>query len=108
MKTKKVTVSVLQILVFILVISIIIASSILVINKINASKSNNASSQGEKSEFFSGMGTEESPYLIQSATDLANISKSVNNGKNYTQRYFKLMNDIDFAESEILKTLSAK
>ena len=99
MKTKKVTVSVLQILVFILVISIIIASSILVINKIKASKSNNTSSQGEKSEFFSGMGTEESPYLIQSATDLANISKSVNNGKNYTQRYFKLMNDIDFAES---------
>ncbi len=101
MKTKKVTVSVLQILVFILVISIIIASSILVINKIKASKNNNVSSQGEKSEFFSGMGTEESPYLIQSATDLANISKSVNNGKNYTQRYFKLMNDIDLAESEI-------
>ena len=44
---------------------------------------------------FLGSGTEEDPYRIYSAADLAYLAKSVNEGTNYAGKYFVLMVDIN-------------
>ncbi len=50
-------------------------------------------------DLFDGEGTETSPYLIQSATDLAELS-ALTNGKNYGSKseYFKLTINIDLSK----------
>lgn len=45
--------------------------------------------------YYEGLGTEESPYLINSAQQLANLAWHVNNGSNYEGVYFALTADID-------------
>jgi hypothetical protein len=49
---------------------------------------------------FEGSGTSDSPYLIKSASDLAFLAKSVNEGNTYESKYFKLTADIDLAGKE--------
>lgn len=49
---------------------------------------------------FSGSGTSERPYLIQSATDLARLAANVNAGANYQGTYFKLETNIDLMGHE--------
>lgn len=49
---------------------------------------------------FSGSGTSERPYLIQSATDLAGLAANVNAGANYQGTYFKLETNIDLMGHE--------
>lgn len=44
---------------------------------------------------WTGEGTESSPYLISSLTDLTNLRDSVNAGMEYGGNYFKLTADID-------------
>lgn len=44
---------------------------------------------------FVGEGTESSPYLIQSVSDLQLLQKNVANGQEYIDKYFKQTNDID-------------
>ena len=46
-------------------------------------------------QFAGGSGTEEDPYLISTATHLANLAENVNADTNYSGVYFKLMSDID-------------
>ena len=101
MKTKKVTVSVFQILIFFVVVAIIIISAILIVSNINkGEKTTNQIEEGERSEFFSGLGTENSPYLIQSKEDLTNLSTTVNIGKDYNGKYFYMVNDINLSGDE--------
>lgn len=53
----------------------------------------------ENAYTFEGSGTEASPYLIQSAEDLAKLSANVrfeNYTTNYAGKYFKLTCDLDF------------
>lgn len=50
------------------------------------------------SPFEEGFGTEESPYIIRNAQQLADLSWFVNQGKN-TEAYFALGNDITLNES---------
>lgn len=53
---------------------------------------------------WSGSGTQAAPYLITSANDLVTLSTNVNNGTNYSEKYFKMdvaggvldMSGIDF------------
>lgn len=45
--------------------------------------------------FEEGMGTQENPYIIVNAQQLANLAYYVNNGTRYDGAYFKLGNDID-------------
>ncbi|MCD8182878.1 MAG: hypothetical protein LUE99_07045 [Bacteroides sp.] len=44
---------------------------------------------------FKGDGTEEKPYEIRTATDLAQFAANVNAGTSYSGKYFKLLVDID-------------
>ena len=57
------------------------------------------------SESLSGEGTEESPYLIQSAADLAYIAKVVNDAAagttNFKGQYFKMTKSIDLNGKEL-------
>ena len=45
---------------------------------------------------LAGSGTEDDPYLIESIEDLVSFSNSVNEGKNYNDKYVKLVNTLDF------------
>lgn len=51
---------------------------------------------------FSGEGTQESPYLITSAAELAGLAKNVNDGEQtiYSGKYFKLTTNIDLMGHE--------
>ena len=49
---------------------------------------------------FSGEGSSTSPYLIQSAADLAGLAANVNAGTNYQGSYFKLETNIDLMGRE--------
>ncbi len=49
---------------------------------------------------FPGEGSATSPYLIQSATDLAGLAANVNSGTNYQGKYFKLETNIDLMGHE--------
>lgn len=51
---------------------------------------------------FSGEGTQESPYLITSAAELAGLAKNVNEGDQtiYSGKYFKLTTNIDLMGHE--------
>ena len=42
-------------------------------------------------------GTEAEPYQIKTAADLVKLSDDVNSGTSYRNKYFKLMDDIDFS-----------
>ena len=46
-----------------------------------------------------GLGTEDAPYVITNAQQLADLSWYVNNGTTYKGVYFKLGNDIDLNPS---------
>ena len=48
-------------------------------------------------EQFYGDGTEDNPYLITNARMLEALRNSVNNGENYSGKYFKLTEDIDLS-----------
>jgi len=50
--------------------------------------------------YFSGEGSATSPYLIQSATDLAGLAAMVNSGTSYQGKYFKLEANIDLMGHE--------
>ena len=50
--------------------------------------------------FASGQGTEENPYLISSASQLAYLAQMVNSGEDYYHKYFKLTCDIDLNHIE--------
>lgn len=50
---------------------------------------------GSASQWTQGLGTEDSPYLLTSAQNLAYLANSVNNGQSYAGVYFKLTTDVD-------------
>lgn len=52
------------------------------------------------SESLKGEGTEASPYLVESAADLAFLAKSVNEGTNYEGKYITQTADIDLGGKE--------
>ena len=49
---------------------------------------------------FDGAGTEKSPYLIQSISDLNALAASVNNGNDYEGVYFQLAEYLDYTDKE--------
>ena len=96
MKTKKITVSIFQILIFVLIVCIISIIAIVVV--MNQKKETTVDEKlGEKSEIFNGMGTVNEPYEIKNVEDLIKLSESVNNGKDYAGLIFKLEDNIDFS-----------
>ena len=55
----------------------------------------------KSSTFSGGSGTSESdPYIIGTATDLAQLAANVNDGESYAGKYFKLAADIDLNNKE--------
>ncbi len=61
-------------------------------------------SYAEDSISFSGKGTKESPYLITSAEELENLKNYVNEGKDFSGRYFYQTKDIDM-KNTLWKTI---
>lgn len=57
-----------------------------------------------KVEGFYGQGTASKPYLIRSLADLEYLSRSVNQGNTYADKYLKLTQDIDMSEKYNQKT----
>ena len=55
----------------------------------------------KNSDFAGGIGTEERPYLIENADHFDNISKADNNGNYFLNKYYQLLNDIDFGGATI-------
>ena len=58
-------------------------------------------SKAEESAIFFGSGTEKDPFLIESAKDLVTLANAINNNKSYggnyyNDKYYKLVDDIDF------------
>lgn len=53
-------------------------------------------------EYSGGKGTEEEPYLISMATDMADLSEAVNDKYTYEGKFFKMTDDIDLSEIENL------
>ena len=53
--------------------------------------------QHHANSFGSGTGTSSDPYIITSAQELAYLAYSVNNGTNYSGKYFKQINNIDLS-----------
>lgn len=53
-------------------------------------------------EYSGGKGTEEEPYLISMATDIADLSEAVNDKYPYEGKFFKMTDDIDLSEIENL------
>ena len=51
-------------------------------------------------EFAGGLGTEDDPYLIETAEQMKKLAEDVNGGKSYSGTYFKLTADIDLNGSE--------
>lgn len=56
-------------------------------------------SYAEDSISFSGRGTKESPYLITSVEELENLKDYVNEGKDFSGRYFYQTKDIDMKKT---------
>jgi hypothetical protein len=52
------------------------------------------------SEPFGGEGTQEKPYVIDTAKKLAYLAIQVNGGNNYEGKFFKLDKDIDLAQKQ--------
>ncbi|MBQ7172880.1 MAG: choice-of-anchor L domain-containing protein [Clostridia bacterium] len=50
--------------------------------------------------FGGGTGTENDPYLIYTAAQLAYLAKTTNEGNTYSGKYFKLMRDLDLNNLE--------
>lgn len=50
---------------------------------------------------LNGTGTQEDPYIIKTANDLACLANSVIAGQNYSGKYFKLNNDITYSSMPI-------
>ncbi len=53
------------------------------------------------SSFESGSGTEDDPYIIKTAEQLALLAKNVNDGRGYMGSYFKLESDIVLGTSSV-------
>jgi hypothetical protein len=76
------------------------AICVLIITTLQGNGLNNITLSGLLPErmAFSGSGTENNPYRIRTAQDLARISTMVENGTDFARRHFVLENDIDLAE----------
>ena len=51
-------------------------------------------------KLFAGNGTEEEPYIIKNSSDLNRLRILVNNGENFSGKYFLQINDIDLNNRE--------
>ena len=93
MKTKKVSISIFQILIFILIVIAIIIIIVAIVN--NKNKHNNVS---ELEHQFVGTGTLEDPYRIEEIEDFVKLLTNISEGNSYKDIYFKLMNKLDFLD----------
>ena len=57
---------------------------------------------------FSGEGTAENPYNIETIEDLVVLGNNVNNGKSYEKQYFILVNKLDFLDKSSYKNAESK
>lgn len=98
MRTKKVSISVFQIFIALLIIITIIVG-ILTIKKVIRKSQNNILS------IFNGSGTAEDPYKIEKIEDLIMFSQNVNKGESYKDKYFVLVNKLDFQDDTCYRNI---
>ena len=96
MKTRKVSISVFQIFIALLVIIAIIAGVVVTIKVIN---------KGNEKSIFAGNGTAEDPYRIENVEDLVKLAQSVNKGETYKDKYFSLLDKLDFQDDTCYKNI---
>ena len=96
MKTKQISISIFQIIIFILVVVAIIFTIFFLVK--NIKKDYNASE--DINHQFAGTGTLDDPYKIEKVEDLIKLFINVSNGNSYKDTYFKLMNKIDFLDED--------
>lgn len=92
MKTKKVSISIFQILILIVVIIAIVVVTIVVKNEIAKNKVTPVE------ELFTGTGTKEDAYQISKIEDLVKFSIKLNQGESYKDQYFILSTSLDFQD----------
>lgn len=92
MKKKRVSISVFQIFIALLIIAVIIVAVLLIKKYVNFEQIGITKELGD----FTGSGTVEDPYKIEKIEDLIKLSRNVNNGKSYSNEYFELTNKLDF------------
>ena len=102
MKTKKVSISVFQLFIAILIVGIII-TLIVVLNKSNKFEISHV-----KLENFEGSGTIEDPYKIETIEDLVKLSLNVERGESYKDKYFSILNKLDFQNEQSYKDANSK
>lgn len=94
MRTKKVSISVFQIIISIIIIAMLIAGAVIAIKKVKFNQDKNE----EPITSFAGSGTKEEPYQISKVEDFINLLLDINNGKAYADKYFVLQTNLNFEE----------
>ena len=100
MKTKKVSISLFQIILILLIIIAIIVAIIVMKNK-----GIGIGNLSFEPETYAGSGTSEDPYKIEKIEDLVSLAKNVNSGKTYKDKYFILVDKLDFREDESYRNM---
>ncbi|MGN1326885.1 MAG: hypothetical protein ACI4VQ_02210 [Clostridia bacterium] len=96
MKTRKISISIFQIFITLIIIVAIIIGILIVMRVI---KKENGQS------IFAGSGTLEDPYRIENVEDLVALAQSVNKGEHYKDKYFSLLNKLDFQDDTCYKNI---
>ncbi len=94
MQKRRVSISVFQLLIAVLIIIAIIITIIIVRKNFNFQQIIIAKELGD----FSGSGTLEDPYKIKKIEDLVRLAQNVNRGNSYSNKYFELVNKLDFQD----------
>lgn len=97
MAKKRISISIFQIFIALIIIISIIIITIVVKKNVDFEQIG-VSEELEKD--FSGSGTKEEPYKIENIEDLVKLSEKVNSGKSYSNQYFELTNKLDFQSDE--------
>lgn len=95
MKTRKVSISVFQIFIALLIIVAIIIGVVVIKKVVN----------NKEQSIFAGSGTLEDPYRIENVEDLVALAQSVNKGESYKDKYFSLLNKLDFLDDTCYKNI---
>ena len=104
MRKKRVSISVFQIFIALIIIIALIIGIIVVKKNVVSIGEINTKKMGD----FAGSGTSQDPYKIEKVEDIVKLSENVKSGKSYKECYFELSNKLDFQSEESYKNSNVK
>lgn len=104
MRKKRVSISVFQIFIALIIIIALIIGIIVVKKNVVSIGEINTKKMGD----FAGSGTSQEPYKIEKVEDIVKLSENVKSGKSYKDCYFELSNKLDFQSEESYKNSNVK